>query len=576
MKKKPDLRSTTRAPRRAANAALSSYAAFQPVGAAAATELLVPAAGPTKVQSVVTAERVRVNVQSRVDPLPYLTPELLVRMHQDFRRGYLIRAALAWEDIKHTDDRLVCVAPKREKSVARHGYEITVSTGHEKDAKALKHKAALEYFYANLVCEDAFDRNNKGGTKLLLKTMMRAVGYKWAVHEIMWKPNPPEGLTAQLNFCPLWFFENTTGRLRFLQTDWQLYGTDLVPGEWLITSGDGLMKSCAILYLIKHLPLRDWLIYCERQAIPGIHGETSAGKGTPEWDELIDALKNFATDFSILTSPGTKINAVDIAAKGELAYPKLVDWADRAFASIWRGGDLSSGSHQGGGQGQGASLQADEGQILEQGDAELLSDTLNEQLDRYVILYQFGDETPLAGIRVKTGVTRDVEQDIETDSFLLQAGVPMAVSELAQRYGRTLPEGSAELAHAPAAAAAATKNGEGLMEDAGEKGAAANAASAINHAPSSMDRLVSQAVADTLQIRAEWVKPFFAALEAKAGDKSLTAAELLDAIEEMAGHLPELMQDRQPAQIAKLVEGLLGAGVVHGVAASLAHTEAAS
>lgn len=573
MKKKPVTRSTTRAPRHAANAqGLGSYATYQPVGAAAATAVLVPAKGPTKLDSVVTAERVRVNVQSRIDPLPYLTPELLVRIHQDFRRGYLIRAALAWEDIKHTDDRLVCVAPKREKSVARHGYEITVSPGHEKDPKALKHKAALEYFYANLVCEDAFDRNNTGGAKLLFKTMMRAVGYKWAVHEIIWKPSPPEGLTARLNFCPLWFFENTTGRLRFLQTDWQLYGTDLVPGEWLITSSDGLMKSCAILYILKHLPLRDWLIYCERQAVPGIHGETSAGKGTPEWDELIDALKNFATDFSILTSPGTKINPVDIAARGELAYPKLIDWADRAFASIWRGGDLSSGSHQGGGKGQGASLQADEGQILEQGDAELLSDTLNEQLDRYVILYQFGDETPLAGIKVKTGVTHDVAQDIETDTFLLQAGVPMAVAELAQRYGRTLPEGLAELAHAPAAAKT-----PGLPTE----GAAANAAAKVDdpqigNRQSSIGNLVSQAVADTLQIRAEWIKPFFAALEKKAADEKLTDAELLDAIEEMAGHLPELMQDRQPEQIAKLVEGLLGAGVVHGVAASLAHSEAAS
>ena len=32
------------------------------------------------------------------------------------------------------------------------------------------------------------------------------------------------------------------------------------------------MEACSIAYLFKHLPLRDWLVYCERNGMPGVRG----------------------------------------------------------------------------------------------------------------------------------------------------------------------------------------------------------------------------------------------------------------------------------------------------------------
>ena len=57
----------------------------------------------------------------------------------------------------------------------------------EKRAEAEEHAAALEYFYENLRCENALDRAERGGFKLLARQMMDAVGKKFAVHEMVWK-----------------------------------------------------------------------------------------------------------------------------------------------------------------------------------------------------------------------------------------------------------------------------------------------------------------------------------------------------------------------------------------------------
>ena len=55
-------------------------------------------------------------------------------------------------------------------------------------------------------------------------------------------------LTATFRFCPLWWFEGTIGRLRFLPTEFAIYGVDMEPGGWLVTVGDGLMEACSVAY----------------------------------------------------------------------------------------------------------------------------------------------------------------------------------------------------------------------------------------------------------------------------------------------------------------------------------------
>jgi phage gp29-like protein len=367
-------------------------------------------------------------------------------MLDEFTRGYLRTAALAWESIEQRDDVVKGVSLKRKKSVARLNWEILTL---DQSDEAILQKDALEYFYGNLHVTGAYDKNEYGGFGLLVKQMMDAVGKKYAVHEMIFEtndlfhsnaiPTPFPKLTATFRFVPLWFFENTSGQLRFLENDYALEGVPLERGSWLVTVGDGLMEATAIAYLFKHLPLRDWLVYCERNGMPGVKGVTDAVPGSPQWNAARDAVEDFGAEFSALMSQGTTIEAIDLSTKGDLPYPGLVDRMDRAISALWRGSDLSTFSRS---SAVGASLQADETTILLEDDANMISETLNEQVDRLVIRYLFGDVYPKAYVRLITATSNNGKDEIAIYRTLYEMGVPLAVEDIREKFGLPTPNSS--------------------------------------------------------------------------------------------------------------------------------------
>ncbi|NCC50912.1 MAG: DUF935 family protein [Spartobacteria bacterium] len=390
---------------------------------------------PGKQTPMLELSRLVHNIQNRFDPLPNLTPAKVTQYHQMFDRGYVRHAALMWSAIEKVDMQIASVKSKRAKSVSRYGYKFITSEGEEDNPAAQTHIETLKNFYSSISCINGVDLNERGGMSLLIRQMMEAQGQRYAAHHIVYRPKP-SGLTADFYYVPLWFFENTTGRLRFLESDVARHGVPLEPGEWMITVGEGLMRASSIAYMYKHLPLRDWLIYSQKHGAPGIHGITDAMAGSDEWIALETAVKNFGIDLAMVTNRGAEIKPIDTSANGELPYPKLIDYMDRAITILWRGGDLSTMSRA---DAVGASVQEEETDILEHDDASMITDTLNEQVDRWVIKYMHGVE-PLAWISINTSQRQDTEQDIKTDQFLLDAGVPMSAEQLCERYGRTMPE----------------------------------------------------------------------------------------------------------------------------------------
>jgi hypothetical protein len=486
-------------------------------------------------------------------------------MLDDFERGYLSAAALAWDTIEKRDDTIKSVAPKRKKSVARHGWEIIIlpNLPCEKQAEALQHKAALEFFYANLTVANAIDANEKGGFKLLVRQMMDAVGKRYSVHEIIWKleyttpppsqqpdhlqpdnlqlptsfpsstsvhgpapspqPNPqsspacssqPETLqpdnfepsanlqplpssllpllpsvqssslktnpqsaipnpqfilpqsdnfepdnpqplppiprlTAELRHVPLWFFENTTGALRYLPASDSLHPSlsganflntaasiPLAPGSWMVTVGEGLMHACSIAWMTKALPLQDWLDFSSRYGHPALIASTTAERNSQDWLELEKMLGVFLDQLSAVTNAavGEQIKLLDLKGGGDLPYERLISRMDRLITALWRGADLSTLSRE---QGYGASLQSGESDILEQDDAELISETLQAHIDRYVIQYLFGPQAkPLAAVKILVTPKQSTIQDLQIDQFLIAHGARLAINDTLARYGR--------------------------------------------------------------------------------------------------------------------------------------------
>ena len=558
----------------------------------------------------VSAERVQAYIRSRFNPIRSLTPELLSQYLDAFKTGYLRQCALVWDAIEERDYILSSVIPKRKAAAARHGWEIltldSIDESQKKEAEL--HKQALETFYNNLTVTNAIDENERGEVSLLLRQMMSAVGYRYAVHEIVWKPiqksvvrsqksesgieNRQFGFSAELRFVPVWFFENTKGKLRYLQTEGSIEGVDIEDDAWMISVAQGLMTACSVAYIYKSMSLKDWVIYNERHGMPGIHGKTDAAKDSAEWDDLVTAVQNFAADWALVTNAGATIEKVDMAATGQLPYPPLVEQMDRAMSALWRGADLSTMSASQG-PGQGASLQGDESKTLEEDDAKWLSETLSRNLDRRVIEYTFGAGVqPLAYIKIKTAQKKDIPGEIQIDKFLIESGAPVGVKNALERYNRPVPDPEDELLtpslnSAPAfsqeptggdAGSRSSEKTKGLTSPFGPAGSLLrNAEGRMQNAefpflsdPSAENpkseienrKLVSSAVAETLGVRSEWLAPFFTALEAKARAGNLSDSDLLDAIENFAKTLPELLSADKVQATAAIVQKLLTQSVV--------------
>jgi phage gp29-like protein len=276
--------------------------------------------------------------------------------------------------------------------------------------------------------------------------MMDAIGKRYAVHEIIWQPASPStinsptinpGLTATFRFCPLWWFEGTQGRLRFLPAEFALHGVEMDPAGWLVTVGDGIMEACSVAWMFKNLSIRDWVAYSEKFGMPGILGLTDSAANSTAWNDFSEVVNKFANDWSAVTNRDNEIQLIEPKGTGEGPFAPLVERMDRAITALWRGGDLGTMSSR---DATGASLQADESDILELDDAQLIGETLTAQVSRQVLRYYFGDAPQLAYLKIRTSERQDVEQELKIDRFLLESGAPIAVKDALERYQRPAPK----------------------------------------------------------------------------------------------------------------------------------------
>jgi phage gp29-like protein len=397
--------------------------------------------------------RIERSIQSRFNPLANLTPTRLVSQIDAFNAGYLAEGARTWDAMLRRDDRLPALSQKRYSAIARYGFDVVPvdSAGDAAvEAEAKAHAEVIEYFLNHLTATNALDENQRGGFSLLVRQMASAIGMRYAVHEIVWQPEA-DGLSATFRHVPLWFFENRTGRLRFLEQDYGISGIDMPEEEWLVTVGAGLMEASSVAWMYKRLPLRDWLAYSEKFGFPGVLGKTAAAKGTPEWLAMEEAVRAFANDFAAVCNAGEAIELIEATGSASLPFESLIARMDDALSIMWRGGNLGTASGKGS-DNTGASLQGEETDIIEQDDAAWIGEILQTSVIRQVIEYHFGRGTrPMAYVQIRTRDRKDTRLDLEMFKILAEIGVPISVDSVRERFGLAAPRPDEELLKRPAA-----------------------------------------------------------------------------------------------------------------------------
>lgn len=511
-----------------------------------------------KQTSKVSAERAKLFKATNFNPIKGLTPAKLVTQIDGFKRGLLRAAALTWQTIMDRDDQVKTCHPKRTRNVTGLNWEILPID--DSDA-AQAHKETLERFYNNLTCYHGLNENERGGMRLLIKHMMTAVGLYYACFEIIWKPGAGKDLTADFKFLPLQFFENTEGKLRFLKSDYDLYGVDLDEffgeGGWMIATGEGIMEASSIAWMFKNMPLKAWVTYCEKFGIPGLHGKTSAAKGSEEWNGLVSALAAFGEDLALVTNQNAEINPIEQPNGANQPHPPLVERMDRAISRLWLGGDLATMSAAGGAVG--SQPQSDDIIKLQEDDAAMITDTLQYYVDRRVIEMVYGATQPLAYFKLKPPARTDVEREVKTDEFLIKAGAKLGIKDLLERYGRAEADEGEEIATLSAGPSAFP-----AIND--------RRAGAVNEDAAKAFR--AKALAELSAARAEAFRPLIERLNAVL---ALPDDQLTPALEKFRAEMPTLAPDvlKDPAS-AKAWEKILASALVSGAAEGRAKLKQAS
>lgn len=401
--------------------------------------------------------------QARWQPISLLTPETLTSQLAEWNVGSYRRFSLTMDAVENRDLLVKGATGKLKMALARRNFEIVKVEGADED-EAEAHSQALRYFYSNCSATSAVDRNIRGGFGRLVQFMMDAALKRYAPFEIVWQPKG-EMLTATFIHVPLWFFENRTGSLRFAGNfAWD--GVTLKDGKWMVAVGEGIMESIVVGWMYKTLALRDWMIYSERNGMPVPYVKTPNAKNSAAWEALRDTLTNLGPDTAFLVGLQDEVGKLDFGAGGTLPYPLLVEYIDKAIIALARGADLGTMSaHGAGGEGQGASLQGDESDLIEQHYGAMVSETLNHYVDPWVLRWHFGDEvTPAAYVRLDVPTRKDTNMDLQVDEKLINWGVELSVDNALERYGRTEAQDGEKILSNPMMGGMGLPPGEGEPE----------------------------------------------------------------------------------------------------------------
>jgi phage gp29-like protein len=419
-----------------------------------------------------TPDKARMERRSRWNPLKGLTLDRYAQHSAAFQSGYLAAASLMWQEMARKDGTTQSVQTKRTAAVALRPYFTRLDSSIDQDPVTVKaakdQRAALRYFWRNLTVTNTYDRNQRGGFQRFVELAMNAQSHYYGAFHIIWKPSA-KGLTAELEFVPLEFFENLTGELRFLGST--ITGGDGEPldsNEWITLAGRGCMDPAGLLYIPKHLGMNDLLTYSNRYGLPYPVISTSASPDSPEWKAATEALTYITNEGGAVVGGTTKVDLLEAKGTGGTPMEALINYADKAITVIFRGSDLGTHSSQ---HSSGASLQKTEGEFMCAMDAAWISEVM-QRLETQVLAWMDGEGTDrLAYSGIRQPNLADTDSEVRIDQFLAMYGGKLGRRETLERYQREEPEPGEDILEMVAPGmntAKATKPGEQKRQNAAD------------------------------------------------------------------------------------------------------------
>lgn len=294
-----------------------------------------------------------------------------------------------YDDIER-DCHAFAVLQKRKLAIVAREWEVLPATDGRQDKKAADLvRRQLESIKIDQVCLKLLDATLKG----------------YSVGEVIWGTDGSEIVAEKIKIKPqrrFVFDEELAPRL--LTSANQVSGEELPPRKFIVHRygekdddnpyGLGLGHKLFWPVFFKRQDISFWLQFVDKFAGPTAIGEYPAGTSPTDQDNLLAALASISTEAGIIVPQGMMVKFLEAARSGSIdTYERLARYMDEQISECVLGETLSTNIGTVGSQAA-AQTHNDVRIELAKGDADLLSDTINDTLMRWIVEFNLPGANP--------------------------------------------------------------------------------------------------------------------------------------------------------------------------------------
>lgn len=293
---------------------------------------------------------------------------------------------LAIYDEIERDTHAFALLQKRRKACTFRAWEVEPGGDQPIDKEAADLvKEYLEALPFDRICEDLLDATLKG----------------FAVSEVIWERDRARNLER---IKPVRIVAHNQRRFVFDQ-DWNLRlltwtsMTDgiLLPERKFVVHrvgvkgnnpyGLGLGTRLFWPVLFKREGITFWLHFLEKYAGPTVVGKTPYGMLSDEQRNLLNTLVSIRTSSAVTVPIGTDVEFLEASRSGSVTYEEFIAYWDNQISICTTGETLTTQVGEGGGNRALGEVHQEQLDILADSDGDGLTDTLREQLVRWIVEY---------------------------------------------------------------------------------------------------------------------------------------------------------------------------------------------
>ena len=325
------------------------------------------------------------------------------------------------------DAHLDAVKNKRFASITSRAWTIDGSKGDQKKAKFVE-----EYLWN-------IDLRN------VISQMLEAIGFGYAVHEIVWN-------TVQTDLGTLilptaikdrkqeWFKFDSDSKLLLQTNDGSR--REMPERKFLVTRnrpttanpyGNAVYSRCFWPLAFKKGGLKFWMLFVEKYGMPKAIGKVPPTATEKEQQDFLKMLVGLVRDAVAVIPQTGSVELLEAGAANANPHKAIVDWADQAMSKAWLGETLTTEQTSSGGTQAMATVHNDVRADLALDDAAMIESSIN-QLIRWIYEINWPNEREIPWMNII--LPEDLQEArLNRDIKLTQIGVKFNAQYITDVYG---------------------------------------------------------------------------------------------------------------------------------------------